>query len=272
MPSRDADRHEHISQPYEHELAELYDLAVPDWPGELTFYRGLAARASADAPILELGSGTGRIAIPLAQGGHRVLGMDLSEEMLTIARAKSIGLPNLHWIHADMRTFELDERFRLAIVPAYSFQLLLTKKDQSACLERIARHLIPGARLALHLETHPSDWLASLPSGTFTRFDPAGETRRPAGGEHIRVSYAWSYDAHASILSVRTRYETIEDSRQPATRIERGPLKMHRTCPQILADLLARSGFETEAVCGDFYGASFDSESEEMIWIARLTG
>jgi SAM-dependent methyltransferase len=270
MPSLDPAQHERITQPYEHELAELYDLAVPDWPGEIAFYRNLAARASADAPILELGSGTGRIAIPLAQGGHRVLGMDISEEMLTIARAKSIGLPDLHWIRADMRTFELDERFGLALVPAYSFQLLLTKEDQSACLERIARHLISGARLALHLETHPSDWLASLPSGTFTRLAPAGETRRSAGGERIRVSYAWSYDALASILSVITRYETIGGSRKPVTRIERGPLKMHRTCPRILADLLTRSGFETEAVYGDFYRASFDSESEEMIWIARL--
>ncbi len=77
----------------------------------------------------------------LANTGAHVPGIDPSDEMFDIARTKSTDIPDVHWIQADMRPFELEERFGLAIVPAYSFQLLLTESDQASCLNQIARYV-----------------------------------------------------------------------------------------------------------------------------------
>jgi len=77
----------------------------------------------------------------LANTGARVLGIDPSDEMLDIARTKSTDLLDVHWIQADMRSFELEERFGLASYLPISFQLLLTESDQASCLNQIAQHV-----------------------------------------------------------------------------------------------------------------------------------
>ena len=259
-----------MNQPYQGELAQLYDVAVPDWPGEIDFYRRLTQEtASQQRSILEVACGTGRVTVQMANSGSSVVGIDLSKEMLDIARNKSAELPNIRWMQADMRSFNLGEQFGLVIVPAYSFQLLLSENDQAACLRQIARHLEPCARLVLHLEYHDPDWLASLPSNDFTAFKPSGETIHPITGQHIRVSYAWSYAPATRSVAVRIRYETVDESGQISARTDRGPLRMHCTSPQDLNQLLAQSGFETNAIYSDFLGNPFDENADEMIWIAQ---
>ena len=259
-----------MTQLYEGELAQLYDVAVPDWPGEIDFYRQLARdTTSQQRSILEVACGTGRVAIQLADAGISIVGIDLSQEMLDIARNKSAGRPNIRWVHADMRSFDLGEKFGLAIVPAYSFQLLLTESDQTACLKQIVRHLEPGSHLVLHLETHDPDWLASLPSNDYTPFEKAGETIHLATGQRIRVSYAWCHVPTTQSVAVRSRYETIGESGGISACTDRGPLEMHCTSPHNLEQLLAQSGFKTEAIYGDFLGSPYDEDADEMIWLAQ---
>jgi ubiquinone/menaquinone biosynthesis C-methylase UbiE len=90
-----------MNRPISSRLANLYDLAVQDWPGELVFYRGLAERAQAGGGgVLELACGTGRMAVRLAQEGVRVVGLDHSAAMLAIAREKSAGMANTRWVEA----------------------------------------------------------------------------------------------------------------------------------------------------------------------------
>ena len=271
-----------MDQPYVGKLAQLYDVAVPDWPGEIDFYRRLAQEMAAHKQaVLEVACGTGRVAVQLARAGVHVAGIDLSAEMLDMARNKSAGLPNARWMQADMRSFDLGEHFGLAIVPAYSFQLLLTENDQTSCLCQIARHLSPGARLVLHLERHAPDWLASLPSDGFTPFEPSGEAVHPITGKLIRVSYAWSYksatrsvawsfESATRSVAVIIRYETIEESGQVSICNDRDPLKMYCTFPHDMKRLLSRSGFDTEAIYDDFHGHPFQENSDEMIWVAHL--
>jgi len=259
-----------MDQPYQDELAQLYDVAVPDWPGEIEFYRQLAQQSpSGQRSVLEIACGTGRVAVQLASADVQITGIDLSNQMLDIARSKSTELPNIRWMQADMRSFDLEEHFGLAIVPAYSFQLLLTENDQASCLDQTARHLEPGGRLVLHLERHDTDWLTSLPPDNFTRFEPSGEAVHPLTGQLIRVSYAWSYEPAARVVTTIIRYETIEESGQISGRKDRHPLKMVCTSRHNLQQLLAQSGFETNAIYGDFVGNPLDDDSREMIWVAR---
>ena len=133
--------------------AQLYDLRVQDWPGELDFYRDfLAIHPESLQGVLEIACGTGRVTIPLAKAGYQMTGFDVSPELLEIARSKTIGEPNPTWIQADMRTFELDRKFGVVISPGHSFQFMNTAEEQVQCLEQIKRHLLPGGWLILHLD------------------------------------------------------------------------------------------------------------------------
>lgn len=79
-----------MNQPYQDELAQLYDVAVPDWPGEIDFYHRLIQEIPSDPPsILEIACGTGRVTVQLASDDIHIVGIDLSNEMLDVARSKS---------------------------------------------------------------------------------------------------------------------------------------------------------------------------------------
>jgi ubiquinone/menaquinone biosynthesis C-methylase UbiE len=87
------------SQPFDQRAAQLYDASIQDWPGEIEFYQELATESESNGgAVLELACGTGRVAIRLAQGGARVVGIDLSAAMLDLAREKSNGIPNVRWV------------------------------------------------------------------------------------------------------------------------------------------------------------------------------
>src|SRR5262245_53619005 len=89
---------------------ELYDVENPEAGPEGSFVMDLAREYS--GPVLELGCGTGRIAIPLAQNGVNITGLDVMRGMLALAKRKAAELP-IEWVEADARTFRLGKRFRL---------------------------------------------------------------------------------------------------------------------------------------------------------------
>ena len=121
--------------------------------GDIDFYLECAKRFK--GPILELGAGTGRIAIPLAKAGHRIVGMDLSPAMLKLAIAKRNANPDIAdrvaFIEGNMKDFDLDELFSLTLLPARAFQHLITPTDQRACLTGIRRHLVTGGHVVIDM-------------------------------------------------------------------------------------------------------------------------
>src|SRR5258708_13420530 len=142
--------------------SELYDSFIADYYDEspivkgrtqdVSFYRD-AAREFGD-PVLELGCGTGRISMALAEAGKRITGLDLSERMLERAVKKRAALrvearERLHLVQGNMAGFDLGEKFRLGIIPFRPFQHLLEVHQQINCLECVRKHLAPGGRLIL---------------------------------------------------------------------------------------------------------------------------
>ena len=95
------------------------------------------------APVLDLACGTGRMSIPIAQRGLRVVGVDVAAPMLDHARRKSAGLP-ITYVHADATALALAERFRCALLTGHAFQGFLTEDDQRRVLAAAYRHLAPG--------------------------------------------------------------------------------------------------------------------------------
>ncbi len=140
------------------DIAELYDFAYWDYDDDIDFYENLARIH--DAPVLELGAGTGRVALRLASAGFSVTGLDSSPHMLAKARenAAAAAVPDkrLRLIEGSMTDFDLGERFGLVLVAANTFQHLLTTSEQRACLACVARHLLPGGVFALGMRSATS--------------------------------------------------------------------------------------------------------------------
>jgi len=259
-----------MNQPIPERVAQLYDASVPDWPGEIDFYRQLAAEARSNGQaVLEIACGTGRVALRLAQDGVSVVGIDISAAMLDVAREKSVGMPNVRWVEGDMRSFELDETFGLAIIPGHPFQSMLTPEDQVACLECIRRHLVPGGVLVVHLDHQDVGWLGDLRGDKRGVFEAAEELTHPKTGRPIRTSRAWSYEPSTQTASVVTVWEEIGPAGEVVDRWERGPIRLHCVFRFEMEHLLARVGFEIEAVYGDFYRGELRDESTDMVWVAR---
>ncbi len=260
-----------MSLPFTGLEALFYDETVADWPGEIDFYQQLAAAATAKGQaVLEIACGTGRVAARLAKSGARVTGMDLTPEMLDIARQKTSGMPNVRWVEGNMRSFELGERFGLVIIPGHSFLFMLTPDDQVACLECIQRHLLPGGMLVVHLDHQDLDWLGEIGGPKARVFETSQRTlSHPQSGNPIRRSYAWAYERATQTATYLQAFEELGPDGSILNRWDFEPKVMHCVFRFEMEHLLARVGYEILAVYGDFFEHELANDSSEMIWVAR---
>ncbi len=114
--------------------------------GDLALWEELAAEV--EGRILDLGCGTGRVALHLARRGHATIGLDLEPELIAALAERAAGLP-LRAVVGDVQNFELEEDVGLALGPMQLMQLLAGSEERVKCLGCIASHLIPGGRIAL---------------------------------------------------------------------------------------------------------------------------
>jgi len=255
---------------YDSFIADYYD-ASPLVAGRLqdvAFYRD-AAREFGD-PILELGCGTGRIAMALADAGRRVTGLDISERMLERATAKRNALrvesrERVHLIQGDMTNFDLGDKFRLVIIPFRPFQHLLETQEQLDCLACVRKHLAPGGKLILDM------------------FQTDAERMHDAAfqKEHFVSEYDAADGRHVTILErtatfhraqQRNDVEMIFEVAHPDGQKER--LVFAWTLRYFfryeVEHLLARSGFRVAALFGDFQRGALKDDSPEMIFVAGM--
>ena len=124
-------------------IARLYDPWSRSVVEDVPFYVEAAVRSG--GPVLELGVGTGRIAVPIAASGVRVVGVDLSAGMLEVAheRAELAGV-DLDLRQGDMRDPPVDETFPLVICPFRSLLHMETDADRRLALRAVSRGLSPG--------------------------------------------------------------------------------------------------------------------------------
>lgn len=140
--------------------AAWHDVECASYGADLELWRELASERG--GPVLDVGCGTGRVALDLAARGHEVVGID-ADPALTSAleeRARRDGLP-ARALAADVRSFELGSRHPLAIAPMQVAQLLGGSTGRQAMLETLAAHLAPGALLGVAL----ADPFEGLPAG-----------------------------------------------------------------------------------------------------------
>jgi SAM-dependent methyltransferase len=122
-----------------------HDLECGAYDADLPLWERLAV--GADGPVLDLGCGSGRVALHLARHGHRVVGIDTDAGLVAALNERAAGLPAEAAV-ADARDFELEEQFGLVVGPMQLAQLLGGADGLSRCLDRAARHLEGGGRAA----------------------------------------------------------------------------------------------------------------------------
>jgi SAM-dependent methyltransferase len=155
---------ERVAERYDERYAYQSDPAVVD---PIVAFLAELARDGARA-VLELGIGTGRIALPLAQRGVRVHGIDLSAAMVARLRAKP-GAEQIGVTIGDFATTTVEATFSVAYLVANTVMNLTTQDEQVACFRNAAAHLEPGGCFVIEVLV---PGLRRLPPGeTFQPFD-----------------------------------------------------------------------------------------------------
>ena len=223
-------------------IAELYDPWSASVVEDVAFYLEEARRSG--GPVLELGVGTGRIAVPIAADGIQVIGVDSSRAMLEVcARRAALAGVQVDLRVGDLRTPPVTERVPLVICPFRSLLHMHTDEERLAVLGAAHDLLVPGGRFVFDVfapdaadiaETHDR-WLE----------------REPGIFEHA----VWDESARTLTLSVR-------DENREAT------MALAWLSPGEWRGLLETAGFQVEACYGWFDRSPYQGR-EDTIWAAK---
>lgn len=254
---------------------EIYDawgavlIAGSAAEGDAEFYVEQARRWG--GPVLDLGCGTGRIGIALAEQGFDVVGLDLSAPMLRIAERKRASLPaelarHLTFVQADMTDFTLDRTFPLLVTPSRSFQFMLTPTAQRTALASMRRHLRPDGALVLHMFDPRLEWCVPEPDAN--QPISRGTIRNPGTGLDVRIEVIErTPDPMRQVIDEVYRFTEVDESgREVRTTTER--LVLRWTLRSELRHLAELEGFQVDAEYGDFRGGS-PAYGREQVWILR---
>jgi len=239
-------------------LADLYDLEYAhDY--DLPFWLALAERES--GTIVEWGAGTGRLSVPLAEAGHDVTAVEVSNTMIERGRNKS---GDIEWVLGDMRSAKLERRYGLAICAFNSFLCLLSLDDALDFLRNAKEHLEPDGLLGIEISAFSPEELSDPPGGPALHHD---FTRDTLDGRLDRFSIS-SYDSASQLLEMRLFYELYGRSGRLESK-RAHDLKIRIVSQAELKLMLGLTGFEVESVYGGFDGEPFESGCDHLIVLAR---
>ncbi len=230
-----------MSSPYD-AIAELYDPWSASVVEDVAFYLEEARRAG--GPVVELGVGTGRIAVPIAADRTRVIGIDSSRAMLEVcARRAALAGVELDLRIGDLREPPVAERVPLVICPFRSLLHMHTNEDRRSVLAAVHELLSPAGRFVFDVFTPGADDIAE----THDRW----LEREPGIWEHA----VW--DEHARTLTLTVRGPSGETT-----------MALAWLSPEEWRALLEESGFEIEACYGWFDRRPF-AGGDDTVWITR---
>jgi SAM-dependent methyltransferase len=236
-------------------LADLYKLQYANYRDDIAFYARLAERLGASR-ILELGAGGGRVSVPLARRGFEVTALEKSPKMLKVAReyatAENVAL---EFVCADVRDFDLGQKFPLIIAPFNMLMHLYTFSDQDTALSCIKRHLETGGVLAFDLY-QPNFGLEGV-------LRHEGETFVLQGGTRLDVFLHQRIDRVAQMCYTSYYCDTI----QPSGAVSRQVLQLEQRYFTRFELERWLAGFRLEWA-GDFVGGRLEERSSHLVGIA----
>ena len=249
--------------------ALYYDYYSTGVPGDVEFYVEEARRAG--SPVLEIGSGTGRILIPVAEAGVEIVGLDRAPSMLAVAWEKVARLPpdvqkRIQLVEGDMRDFDLGRQFTLVMIPYRAFLHLLTVEDPKRTLRRVRDHLVAGGRLVLNVFDPSLETIVAHRGSLGSALKVDSEFVHPETGRRVLV---WDTREYATEDQTLRQYFVFEELDEAGNVVAKrfNPLVLRYLFRYEMQHLLELAGFAVETLYGDFARGPFRSGGEQ-VWIA----
>jgi len=254
-------------QEYEGFDADLYD-TYTIYEEDIPFYVEMAK--SVGGPAMELGCGTGRILIPIAEAGVEITGLDLSADMLAIAKQKISALhkdiqKRIILIKDDMKNFKLDQSFKLITIPFRAFLHLMTIEDQKKALSNIRDHLADDGKFVFNIFDPNIDIISTHRGYMGQALKKMAEFKHPQTGNQVLEWDTRQYNLTEQTINEMRLFEEIDSSGKIVNR-HYVPLTLRFVYRYEMQHLLELCGYEIEALYGDFQHGSF-KHGGEQVWI-----
>ncbi|MHB0877230.1 MAG: class I SAM-dependent methyltransferase [Anaerolineae bacterium] len=242
-------------------LAHYYDLRHGAAGADVEFYAELAEESA--GTVIEVGCGTGRLLLPLAEAGHTVFGVDVSRQMLLRARRRLAGFDSaarVRLLQGDVRQLPVRDA-RLAVMALNTFCHFTRPEEQHEALTSVRGALSPGGILALDVP-NPHAEFDARPDGV--------PTLEAVHESEDTTVYEWSVteaDAAAQTMSVRLIYDACDAS--GAMRRQSHAYLLRLFYRYELELLLRGAGFGEVQLFGDFDGCEYETGSPRIVAVAR---
>jgi len=231
---------------------QLYDAAHAWKTNDIEFITNCALEHG--GPILEMASGTGRLAVPLIKKGFNYTGVELSEPFVEFTKKKLTSIKSVHNIvQGDMKNIDLKKKYRFIFIGFNSICHLLTNKDLSKFFNCVYAHLLDGGLFLIdtfvpnpiflyrpNIKTHVMEF--DLPNG-----------------EQCIVNEVNQYDPDTQINQIKWFFES--------SKVDQFLFDMHMIYPDTMDRLLSESGFKIYNKFGDYDKSPFSSESHLQIYL-----
>ena len=218
--------------------------------------------------ILELGCGTGRVAIALAKEGFNITGLDLSNEMLDVFRQKFDKLDgniknNIELVHGNMADFNLGKKFDLIIAPFRAFQCLTDEKDIENSINCVKNHLSDNGIFIINVfNPHPDRMNENWCYPLRTQWERLDET---TGNYVIKKHSGDKIDLENRIIYVTFIYEVKDKSGNVSTLEDKLKLKYHFETD--LTEIIENAGLKINEKFGWYDKTSVEEANRELIFV-----
>lgn len=235
---------------------EYYDLQYQEYLNDVPFLAEWAEKSH--GPIIDLGCGTGRVTIPLAQKGHNIVGVDLNQGMLHQAKDKTENLNlSVEWILQDCTKLSLDIEAPLIYMTGNSFQHFLTNESQNQLLQSVYNHL--EAKGVFIFNTR-FPLLAEL-----AEIDKTVQIYTDKRDRKVRETNIETYHPLTQILHCSSVREILEGSGQGT--VEKDSISLRYVFPLEMERLLTHNGFTIKETYSSWEKDPLKASSSEMIYV-----
>ncbi|MFP4323680.1 MAG: class I SAM-dependent methyltransferase [Anaerolineales bacterium] len=244
-----------MSQTFYARTAAYYDAITADFAADTECYQYFAAERSATS-VLDVGCGTGRVLLPLAEAGYRVVGVDDVPAMLAIARAKLAAYPQAT-LYEDDILVHTGGPYDLILLSFNALLHFTRQDDQIALLEHLGNLLSPAGRLAIDIP-NAAEAYATEDTGALI-FERDFEHN----GTRIMQFSISTLERTAQLLHTQWVYDTLAPD--GSFRRDVIPLTMRYVFPAELTLMLRAAGLQTIARFGDYDLMPFEEGSERLL-------
>tara|TARA_B110000438_G_scaffold82283_1_gene82073 strand:- start:4162 stop:4896 length:735 start_codon:yes stop_codon:yes gene_type:complete len=234
----------------------FYDLCTKNKKDDIPFYLYWANNCKGN--ILEIASGTGRIAEPLINCGYNYTGLDLSSTFIGYTQKK---YSQENFICGDMRNFSLGQQFDLIILPFNSFLHLLNEKDMKSCLKSIKKHLSNDGLFILDIFTPDPEFIYRDSIKKYKEMI----IHHPSEGKYT-IWQTSEFDEQKEILYINWFFENVKKIIKYEYEFA-----MSIIYPDTMDRILTEVGFIINEKKGDYNGELFDENSLLQLYICSKT-